>query len=81
MFDVSFKICGPEYSAASRPPTKDDFPIELLETKRGSPNPSNGILPAFFTMRFTKGIKYFRVCVCVSRLLISYNRSKQTFEN
>ncbi|KAH0999222.1 hypothetical protein HUJ04_005426, partial [Dendroctonus ponderosae] len=55
-FDVNLKLSGPEYSAVNRIPTEQDFPTNLLETKPGTPNTSNGILPAFFTMRFSKGV-------------------------
>lgn len=54
-FDVSLKLSGPEYAPINRIPSEQDFPVSLLETKAGSPNPSNGILPAFFTLRFIKG--------------------------
>ncbi|XP_076265664.1 vacuolar protein sorting 13B isoform X3 [Rhynchophorus ferrugineus] len=55
-FDVKLKLSGPEYPAVNHVPNETDFPVSLLETKKGSPNPSNGIFPAFFILRFIKGV-------------------------
>lgn len=55
-FDVKLKLYGPEYSPINHIPTEDDFPIKFIETRSGIPHPSTGILPAFFTIRYTKGM-------------------------
>lgn len=55
-FDLSLKISGPEYPASSQIPTEDDFPVDLIETRSGVPDANTGILPAFFTMKFSKVI-------------------------
>lgn len=55
-FDLSLKLSGPEYQALNHIPTEDDFPVNLLETRSGVPDASTGILPAFFTMKFSKVI-------------------------
>ncbi|XP_066257341.1 intermembrane lipid transfer protein VPS13B isoform X1 [Euwallacea similis] len=54
-FDFNLKISGPEYPAVNKLPCEEDFSVKMLETKAGTPN-SSGILPAFFTFRFSKGI-------------------------
>ncbi|XP_030768330.1 vacuolar protein sorting-associated protein 13B-like isoform X2 [Sitophilus oryzae] len=54
-FDINFKLSGPEYTALNHMPNETDFPVNLLETKPGTPN-SNGILPAFFVLKFIKGV-------------------------
>ncbi|KAL1506203.1 hypothetical protein ABEB36_005605 [Hypothenemus hampei] len=56
IFDVSLKMNSPEYSFINRIPIEEDFSINLLETMQGTPNPSNGILPAFFTFKYIKGV-------------------------
>ncbi|XP_050295994.1 intermembrane lipid transfer protein VPS13B [Anthonomus grandis grandis] len=55
-FDINFKLSGPEYTYVTHIPCPNDFPISLLETKLGTPNPQNGILPAFFTLKYIKGV-------------------------
>lgn len=50
------KISGPEYVPLKMMPAEDDFPIELLETKPGIPNRDTGIPPAFFTLKWGRGI-------------------------
>ncbi|KAG5888478.1 hypothetical protein JTB14_022106 [Gonioctena quinquepunctata] len=54
-FDLYFKIRGPEYTPIDHIPTEDDYPVGLLETRSGVPDPNTGILPAFFTVRYFKG--------------------------
>ncbi|CAG9772920.1 unnamed protein product [Ceutorhynchus assimilis] len=55
-FDINLKLSNPEYAPINHLPTETDFPVNLLETKTGTPNTSNGILPAFFTFRLIKGV-------------------------
>lgn len=55
-FDLNLKLNGPEYMPIGHIPTEDDFSINLLETRSGVPHPGTGILPAFFTMKYYKGI-------------------------
>lgn len=55
-FDLNLKLNGPEYMPIGHIPTEDDFSINLLETRSGIPHPTTGILPAFFTMKYSKGI-------------------------
>lgn len=55
-FDINFKMSGPEYVPVSQVPTEEDFPTNLLETRSGIPDSSTGILPAFFTLKYTKGV-------------------------
>ncbi|XP_060527776.1 intermembrane lipid transfer protein VPS13B isoform X2 [Cylas formicarius] len=55
-FDFNLKISGPEYLPVNHLPHEDDYPISLLETRPGSPNPTNGTLPSFFTVKYSKGV-------------------------
>lgn len=55
-FDVCFKVSGPEYKPTSWIPTINDFPLNLLETKSGTPDPDTGIPPAFLTLKLVQGI-------------------------
>lgn len=55
-FDVNVKMSGPEYLPVSQVPTEEDFPTSLIETRSGIPDPATGILPAFFTLKYTKGV-------------------------
>ncbi|KAJ8927596.1 hypothetical protein NQ314_019923, partial [Rhamnusium bicolor] len=55
-FDFNLKLSGPEYLPVGHIPTEEDFPINLLETRSGIPNLNTGILPAFFTVKYTKGL-------------------------
>nr|CAI5821779.1 unnamed protein product [Callosobruchus analis] len=53
-YDMNLKLRGPEYLPVGNVPTEDDYPISLLETKCGQPDPNTGILPAFFTLKYVK---------------------------
>lgn len=55
-FDVRVKIGGAEYVPLKATPSEQDYPIDLLETMQGMPNPSTGIPPAFFSLKWAKGI-------------------------
>lgn len=55
-FDVSVKIRGPEYKPTSWIPNVTDFPINILETKPGHPDPDTGIPPSFLTFKLTESI-------------------------
>lgn len=55
-FDLNLKLSGPEYQALNHIPAEGDFPVNLLETRSGVPDAHTGILPAFFTMKFSKVI-------------------------
>ncbi|KAF5303499.1 hypothetical protein FQA39_LY09962 [Lamprigera yunnana] len=55
-FDVSVKITGPEYTPLTAVPVENDYSINLLETLSGIPNPGTGIRPAFFTLKWIRGI-------------------------
>lgn len=52
-FDLNVKLSGPEYLPVSNVPTEEDFPIHLLQTRAGVPDPNTGILPSFFTLKYT----------------------------
>lgn len=55
-FDVGIKISGSEYMPRKCIPLESDFPINLLKTKSGMPNPDTGIFPAFFTLKWSRGL-------------------------
>ncbi|CAH0555543.1 unnamed protein product [Brassicogethes aeneus] len=55
-FDLNVKFSSPEYLPVGHVPTEPDFPINLLETKSGNPHASTGILPAFITVRLSRGL-------------------------
>lgn len=55
-FDMSLKLSGPEYPLICQIPAEEDFPVNLVETRSGVPDSNTGILPAFFTMKFSKTI-------------------------
>lgn len=55
-FDFGIKISGPEYKPTSWIPTINDYPLNLLETKAGTPDPETGIPPAFLTLKYGKAI-------------------------
>ncbi|XP_017781523.1 PREDICTED: vacuolar protein sorting-associated protein 13B [Nicrophorus vespilloides] len=55
-YDLGIKIGGPDHRIMKGTITEEDFPIKLLETKSGTPNPDTGILPAFFTLKWTKSM-------------------------
>lgn len=55
-FDVHVKISGPEYVPLNAMPTEKDYPINLLETKSGMPDPDTGVHPAFFTLKWSRGL-------------------------
>lgn len=53
-FDLSLKLSGHEYQSVNHIPTEENYPVNLLETRSGSPDTHTGILPAFLTMKFSK---------------------------
>nr|CAH7751442.1 unnamed protein product [Callosobruchus chinensis] len=53
-YNLNLKLRGPEYLPVGNVPTEEDYPISLLETKCGQPDPNTGILPAFFTLKYVK---------------------------
>ena len=55
-FDISVKMCATEFKYCRKIPTEQEFAIDLLETKSGDPHPVTGVLPAFFTLRWSKNI-------------------------
>lgn len=55
-FDLNVKFTDPEFSPVDHVPIEPDFPLSLVETKSGSPDPNTGILPAFLTLRLTRGL-------------------------
>lgn len=55
-YNIGVKISSKEYKKIKSLPEKDDFPVDLLETKSGEPHPDTGILPAFLTVKLSKGL-------------------------
>ncbi|XP_071057652.1 intermembrane lipid transfer protein VPS13B isoform X2 [Onthophagus taurus] len=53
-YDVKLKL--PEIKQLKSMPIEKNFNTNLVETRTGYPNPHNGVLPAFFTARWSKGV-------------------------
>ncbi|XP_008197902.1 intermembrane lipid transfer protein VPS13B isoform X1 [Tribolium castaneum] len=53
-FDVGIKLNDSKNVPISSVPTVQDFPVDLVVTRSGHPDPATGIPPAFFTMKYTK---------------------------
>ncbi|XP_056633940.1 intermembrane lipid transfer protein VPS13B isoform X1 [Diorhabda sublineata] len=55
-FDLRLKLSGPEYPPINHVPNEEDFPVNIVETRSGTPDVNTGIFPAFFTGKFSKGV-------------------------
>lgn len=53
-FDISLKASN--YHLVKFIPSEKDYTINLVETRSGVPHPTTGVLPAFFTLKWSKGI-------------------------
>lgn len=77
-FNVNMKIGDHKRKGLNHMPMESDFAISLLETRRGSPDPDNGIPPAFFTANWVKSVgKPPSLCVQIgkpTRILCSMTR-------
>lgn len=49
-------MSDPNHQLVNTLPTEKDFVVNLLETRSGEPHKDTGILPAFFTLKWTKGV-------------------------
>ncbi|KAI4462018.1 vacuolar protein sorting-associated protein 13b [Holotrichia oblita] len=53
-FDISFKVSN--FNTIKSIPTEKNYVLNLIETRSGPPNPTTGVPPAFFTLKWSKGI-------------------------
>ncbi|KAF5296670.1 hypothetical protein FQR65_LT10210 [Abscondita terminalis] len=55
-FDVNVKISDSEYATLSSIPVESDYSTNILETMPGMPDLNTGIPPAFFTLKWSRGL-------------------------
>ncbi|KAK4875062.1 hypothetical protein RN001_011484 [Aquatica leii] len=55
-FDVGVKISDSEYTYSPTIPVESDYAISILETLSGMPDPGTGIRPAFFMLKWSRGL-------------------------
>lgn len=55
-FDLKFKVGVTEHQPIGDIPYEDDYEVCLLDTRSGYPASNTGIFPAFFTLKYDKGL-------------------------